>query len=397
MLRLFSTALLLIATGAFAADHHGAQTTYVLTNEDGVLHNYIGFYTAAGTAGSPTLTFAFDSGIIGRGIGGGLFGTNRVATLADPSAQCVYASNAQTSDIAGVVIATGALAGNFNPSPSDTGATNGVGLAVTPNYVYAAYTDSNTIATFSVLPQCQLSFVDDVSAAGLNGGSVAGMAVHGNIMVVAYADGSIQSFNIADGVPVSNDDLQNSTGYVSSLTIDFPEGVDISPDGHWALFGDSSIATKVEVSDISTGHLAPTVLYTIPGHGHAVGNGVNSGSIRLSPDATMVFMGNSDGGSVSAGFFDTHTGKVRGGCTSAQLMGFYNPWAFVGSVTTRDTTGTGGVLYVAEYGYVGSSLGVVNIASDGSSCTLTESTGSFVPDNLSDGLLSITVYPPRPF
>ena len=40
--------------------------------------------------------------------------------------------------------------------------------------------------------------------------------------------------------------------------------------------------------------------------------------------------------------------------------GFYNPWAFVGSVATRDTTGTGGVLYVAEYGFIGSYIGILN-------------------------------------
>ncbi len=111
----------------------------------------------------------------------------------------------------------------------------------------------------------------------------------------------------------------------------------------------------------------------------------------------MVFVGNSDGGSVAAAYFNTATGRVSGGCTSRQLAGFYNPWAFVGSVATRDTTGTGGVLYVAEYGFTGSYLGVLTINSNGSVCTLTESSASQIPDLLSGGLLSITVFPPRGF
>src|SRR5262249_43628178 len=156
----------------------------------------------------------------------------------------------------------------------------------------------------------------------------------------------------ANGIPSSNGDAQNSTGFLAS-GIDFPEGVDITQDGHFAVFGDSSVATKLEVSDISSGRLAPTAVYTVSSAASTVGNGkgVNSGSIRLSPDQTLVFVGNNDGGSVSAAFFDKDTGKVRGGCASPSLSGFYNPWAFVGSIITRDTSGTGGVLYVAEYGF----------------------------------------------
>ena len=40
-------------------------------------------------------------------------------------------------------------------------------------------------------------------------------------------------------------------------------------------------------------------------------------------------------------------------------------------MATRDNTGTGGVLYVAEYNGAGSSIGVVNIASNGTLCRLT--------------------------
>lgn len=397
IIRLLSVASLLMWAISSIAGTKPGQTTFVITNEDAIFANSVSFFAAGGTVGSPTLTFDSRLSIGGEGIGGGFFGLSRLAMLADPSAQCVYASNSGTGDIAGIVLATRQLAGQFSASPSDVGDASGIGLVVAPDYVYAAYTSSNTIATFSVLPGCQLSFVDDTPAAGLNGGSVAGMALRGNMLVVAYGDGSIESFNVANGVPVSNGDEQNSSGFVASLGIDFPEGVDITQDGHYAIFGDSSIATKVEVSDISSGRLAPTVLYTVPGIGRAVGPGVNSASIRLSPDQTMIFLGNNDGGSVSATFFNAQTGVVRGGCTSPNLQGFYNPWAFTGSVVTRDTTGTGGVLYVAEHGLPNSFIGILNIASDGSHCTLSEAPASEVPVQFSDGLLSISVYPPRSF
>ena len=91
-------------------------------------------------------------------------------------------------------------------------------------------------------------------------------------------------------------------------------------------------------------------------------------------------------------------GAISGGCSSPSLAGYYNPWAFTGSVVTRDNTGTGGVLYVAEYGYAGSSIGVLTITSNGTNlCSLVESSGSQVQDLLTQGLLSLATYPPRQF
>ncbi len=278
--KLLLTLAALAASGAAAlaeGPHPPSSPIYVITNDDGITHNYVSFFQAGGTQGAPTLTFANDVITRGSGIGGGYFGAQRVNLLPDASTHCLYASNAGSGEISAIDLTTNQLAGNFPASPDDAGDSNGVGIAVNANYLYASYTASSTIATFSVLPGCQLSFVDDVSAAGLNGGSVAGMALHGDILVAAYADGSIESFNIANGLPQSNGDAQNSTAFLRS-GIHFPESVDISADGHFALFGDSSIATVVEVSDVSAGHLSPTVEYTVSGVSHAVGVGVNSGA-----------------------------------------------------------------------------------------------------------------------
>ena len=367
---------------------------YVLTNDDGILHNYVGFYLAGGSQGAPTLTYQNAVNTGGKGIGGGFFAAPRVNLLPDASAQCVYASNATTGDISGITIQTQTLAGVFPASGTDIGDANGIGLVLNAGYLYAGYSTSNTIATFSVLPGCQLSFVSDVPAAGLNGGSPSGMALHGNILVVAYADGSVESFNIAGGVPISNGDAQNSAGFAQAY---FPEGVDITQDGHFAIFGDASVPTTVEVSDISSGKLKPTVLYTVGTATNAVGSGLNAASVRLSPDESLLYATNNTGGTVSAAFFDKRTGRVTRGCTSPTLRFFYDPWGFVGAIATRDPTGTGGVLYVAEFGFTSSYIGFLQVQSDGVSCTLSEASNSPVIDQLSGGLLSIQVYPPRPF
>jgi len=147
------------------------------------------------------------------GIAGGYFGANPVNVLDSGNSECVYASQAVTGEIAGIVVKTLKLGGSAVGSQKDTGASNGVGLALNSQYLHASFTDSSTIGTFKVKPGCKLSFVGDVTVAGLQGGVIDGMTIHGNIMVITYGDGSIESFNISGGVPVSNGDEQNSTTF----------------------------------------------------------------------------------------------------------------------------------------------------------------------------------------
>jgi hypothetical protein len=126
-----------------------------------------------------------------------------------------------------------------------------------------------------------------------------------------------------------------------------------------------------------------------------VGPGLSSTTVRLSPDESLLYVGNSDGGTVSAAFFDKRTGRVTRSCTSSTLRYFYNPWGYVGSLATRDTAGPGGLLYVAEFGFTSSYIGFLEVQSDGITCALSEASNS--PVELSGGLLSIQVFPPRPF
>ena len=377
-----------------AADHPTKPPdtpTYVMTNDDGLLHNYSSFYLAGGTQGAPTLTFQKAVGTIAQGIGGGFFGTPRVTLLPDPSAQCLYVSNANFGSISSINISAQQLVGSFSASSNDVGTSNGIGLAMNKNYLYAGYTLSNSIATFAVGAGCQLSFLGDITVTPLNGGWIAGMALNGNMLVVTYIDGSIQSFNTANGIPVSNNDEQNATGFAAAF---FPDAVDITQDGHFAIFGDAAVPTTIEVSDLSSGKLAPTVQYTIGVGTNAVGPGVNSATVRLSPDGSLIYIGNSQSAVVTAAFFNKTTGKVTPGCASPPLSGFYNSWSYIGALATRDTTGTGGVLYAAEFP---GSIAIISVTSNGTTCTLAESPASPVADDFTSGLLSIQTFPPRPF
>src|ERR1700735_4140782 len=140
-LRWFMTATLSIAmlATAMAADQSSgspAPATYLLTNDDGLLHSYVSFFSPGGTQSAPTLTFASSVGTVGQGIAGGYFGLPRLAILPTSSPQCVFASDAGTTDIAGINIQTQTLAGNFTGSDSDLGDGNGIGLVQNATYLY---------------------------------------------------------------------------------------------------------------------------------------------------------------------------------------------------------------------------------------------------------------------
>jgi 6-phosphogluconolactonase (cycloisomerase 2 family) len=359
---------------------------YVITNDDvpPALITSVTFYTVAAD-GLLTMKAKVLAGK--GGIAGGYFAANRVNVLNSGNQECAYVSVAQSGEIDGISIKTLEVGGHAVGSLNDTGASNGIGLAMNAQYLFASFTDSNTIGTFQVRPGCSLKFVGDTTVVGLQGGVIDGMVIHGNIMVVTYGDGSIESFNISAGTPVSNGDEQNSTGSRGGNS--YPSGVDITQDGHYAIFGDTSPFTLIEVSDISSGKLTPTAVYRL-------GRNLNSSNILLSPDESLLYISNNQGGRITAAFFDKSTGKLSKGCVSRSLKGFVSNWSYLASLALEKTTGTGGVLYVAEYG-APSSIGILNVKSAGGKCTLTESSGSPVADPNSPGLLSIGAFPPRPF
>jgi hypothetical protein len=386
----FALALTSGASNSIAATKHDTApppwgTHLVITNDDVPSGNTATFYAINSKGG---LRKKRDVSTGGTGLGGGYFGTGRVNVIHSKSQHCAYVSDATSNDVAGIDVLKLKLTGTFKASSGDSGAVDGIGLAITGQHLYAGFTGSNTIATYKVLSGCKLEFENDISASGLNGGAIDGMAANGKILVVAYDDGSIESFNIAKGSPVSNGDEQLSTG---SSAGNYPGGVDISQDGHFAIFGDTSATAVVEISDISSGKLTSTVAYT-------VGTG-NSNNVRLSPDESLIYIANNSSGQVSAAFFNAVTGGVITGCTSNVLLNFNSTWFYTSGLVSELNTGTGNVLYVAEWGQP-SSIGILNVSkgtAPAPTCTLTETSFSPAADPNSQGLLSIGAYPPRTF
>jgi hypothetical protein len=359
---------------------------YLITN-DNVNPNTATFYEIGGTLTAPTLTLLVAVGTGGAGdiSNTGASKTVNVANVGKEA--CAYISNVKSGNITGIVIRSQKYAGIFSASTKDTGLT---GLVSNGTYLYAAYNSSKTIATFQMSAKCSLSFVGDVSAVGLANDPVSGMALHGSILVVTYGDGSIESFNASAGVPVSNDDKQYTSGYSEGYRL---VGVDISKNGQYAVFGDHKNApTAVEVSDISSGKLTPTVLYD------SLGAGTGSANVLFSPSGNLLYITDTGSLQVTAARFSETSGKVSAGCVSTALKGHYV--ALPGGLALDSTSGTGGVVYVVEENATsdgGNNVGMLLVGSTGAECTLTEPTDSPVSDPNADVLWSIAVWPPRPF
>ena len=365
-----------------------AATSYIVANDDTGFPFITGvsFYTID-PGGILTLKRQVQTG--GYGIGGGYFGANRIAVLNSGQQECVFASEATTGDIVGILVHTLNLGGRASGSPTDAGTSNGIGLVASDRYLYASFTDSNTIGTFKVEPHCGLSFLSDISVAGLAGGIVNAMAIRGNMMIATYSDGSLESFDIAGGIPASHGDQQYSTAAVRSQGATYPNSIDITSDGHYAIFGDTSTSMVVEVSDISSGQLTPTLVHTSTAS-------ISSSNVMLSPDETILYVVNTQGAAVTALFFDKSTGGLSRGCTSPAIRGLSAQWSYLAGLALVNETGNGGGVYVAEFGST-SGIALVSLNVSGQKCALQEVTHSPFVDPNTTGLLSIGAFPPRAF
>ena|SRR5882672_1180895 len=360
-------------------------TPYIITNDDALFPFTSVTFLAVGPHGG--LTFRKDVATVGLGIGGGYFGTKRIVVLNNANQSCVFASEAATGDVVGIDVNTLTVGGSAVGSDTDAGTGNGIGLAVNDQYLYASFTDSNTIGTFKVLSGCGLMFVNDISVVGVEDGVINGMAVHGNILIATYTDGTIESFDISNGTPLSHGDKQVSTGTLRARGATFPNSIDITSDGHYALFGDTSTSTVVEVSDISSGKLTKTRI-------HNSTASISSSNIMLSPDETLLYVVNTQGDSVSVLFFNKTTGALSAGCTSDPIRGQSTDWSYLAGLALAQPTGNGDGVYVAEFP---SGIARVHLKTKGRTCSLLEAVQSPFVDKNSSGLLSIGAFPPRSF
>ncbi|MGD0512511.1 MAG: hypothetical protein ABSA29_04365 [Terriglobales bacterium] len=404
----FTKLIFALALVTLCAASTFATTKYVVDNDDNPTANTATFYTV-GTNGKLTLKKTVPTG--GTGLGGGYFADARINVSHSKTQPCVYVSNATSNNVSAINEETLKNNGPFKAGTNDSGAAGGITVVSTTNYVYAGFSGATagagegSIATYKEEAGCKLKYVKSIPAKGLGQGTFGvgqptGMAItpDGKTMVVGYDDGSIQSFNVSAGVPKPIGKAVNTTGFADG---DYPGSVDITKDGKYAIFGDitstSSSGAIVEVGEIATLKNGKTKVYG------PIQTGFNSNFITLSPDESLVYISNNQGGTITAAAFNKTSGVVSAtkSCMSAVLSGFGTDWFYAGGLTTENTqTGNGTAVYVGELGFPGeegeSSIGQVNVKSSGSGCTLTEAKGSPYA-NPTGFVMSVGSYPPRPF
>jgi hypothetical protein len=376
----------LLALSLFAVSGTAAAAPpYIIANDDSSFPFTGVSFLAVGPNGG--LTFRTEVATVGTGIGGGFFGANRIRVLSSANQACVFASESGSGDIVGIDINTLTVGGSASGSDVDDGSGNGIGLAMNSQYLYAGFAESNTIGTFHVLDGCGLTFINTTALSALQGGSINGMAVHGNILIVTYTDGTIESFDISGGTPLSHGDKQFSSGTIRSRGATFPNSIDITSDGHFAIFGDTSTSMVVEVSDISSGKLGKTKVYSSTAS-------ISSSNVMLSPDETLLYVINTQGDSVSVLFFNKTTGRLTAGCTSDPIRGHSTDWSYLSGVALGSPTGDGDGVYVAEFP---SGIARIKLKVKGKTCSMHEAAQSPFDTKKAAGLLSIGAYPPRAF
>lgn len=382
-LNLSSVALAVIVLMlSVASSSAESDVRYLITNND-VSPNSATFYRIVGDRVPKQIAVVKTGGAGVFGVGN--VATKRVSILDSRLGQCAFISDAGTVDVAGISIPALRATGTFKAQSTDS-APFGMPIGNNGIFLYAGFTGSNTLATYRILRDCKLEFIQDVSATGLTGeifGRILDFSVHKNILVASFADGSIESFDISGGVPVSNGDEQFSTGQMQNGNL--PEGVDITSDGHFAIFGGTSSPPVVEVSDISSGKLEPTVVNS------NLGNGGSPASIWLSPDESLLYLSNFSPSTVTATFFDKTTGAVTFGCISPTLRG---PFNFAAGLATAARTETGTILFVAEPEV---DIAIVHVHATSDKCSLEETLRSPARDENTQTLESIGVFPPRSF
>jgi hypothetical protein len=310
--------------------------------------------------------------------------------------------------------ATGALrlTGRYASPNGNSGNLYGIALATGKGTLYAGWTLTNMIEVWYIAwngKECTLSYSAQTPAAGLTGGHVDGMRESPNFstLVVAYADGSIQSFSTLGGTIAATCAVAiNSTGFTDG-NAGTPAGVDITKDSKYAIFGDASAVTELEVVKLPITCVRVTKDFGGPGAKSAtnLGPGVSSNNVWLSPNGLFIYVANNASGQVTT--VDYNEGLVTmalaAGCTFGHtnptlLKLFTLPWWFDAGIETSVTTGTGTRLYVAEYGN-GIALGTSSVALlkvDAVGCTEEEPLSPFNDPN-SGWALSLNAWPPRLF
>ena len=377
----------MLVPGNFAAEKH-----YIITNDDNSTPgaNTATIFEVNTETAALKQVRVLQTG--GTGGGGGYFAAPRNAI--DSSGKCLFVSDAGTSDIASFATPDFTKVGNYSDSQLN-GALPGMGVTASPNgrYLFAAYSNSDNIAVWNIGSDCSLTLNGSPYSPGGAPDSIA-VTPDGNELVVSMPDsGEITSFSVSPaGALTAQPALQFARVGDCRMCLHEPAGLDITNDGKTVVAANASPYAPYY---ILTATLSSAGLSSPGYHTHSTAT-ANPQTVWFSPGAAdghgILYVGMTGfdapkhAGIVSVEFNETPLRMSY--VTEVRDSGPIN----YGSIQTIGTSGTGGLLAVAEQQQSGSAIDVYKV--NGNTGALTQN--STTNDPQSGNLQSITAFPKRP-
>jgi hypothetical protein len=242
---LFGVAITCLVLGVSPANHAQAVPFFGVTNDDN-------------PAGNTATVFKLHLGVLAfsqtlntggqLGLGGGYFATPR--TTISAGAGCIFVSNAGSGTISAFSKAkAGGLVGSYG-SPGLSGNTEGIGLALNPNnnVLYATYSATFNLATWTVNQDCSLK-LGNIYADPL-GDAPGPLAVSSDGKLLVEPDpnaGFVNTWFIGGGGLVLNLAVSHNLAPDGACPVTgcFPTGVDLSKvagGNVTAIFGNATLA-----------------------------------------------------------------------------------------------------------------------------------------------------------
>jgi len=376
--------LMILSVSSFAV------TEYVIANENNSLHkpgddNSLIVYSLDTATGSLTEVARLATGGAGLSVAQGLpVNFAYMEQAVSPHADCIFALNAGTSDIASFSKTTHySRVGNYSNVALDSSADGG-SLALTPNgeFLYASYSLTSNIGAWAVNPDCSLSLVG-VFTASDNEGLIGTMKVTPNgealIAPVASGLGEVGMFTIdsTSGVlayvgAISFPDCGNTCSSWGALDITKDSSVVILPN---TLSDDQGSLPVAYAANITPAGLVRPRIWSLKNSQAANGNNVAFFSTDGYDGSGSLFFGMANG-VVTANFTEK---PVKITPTNATLI----------QATLQGNGATavlGNLMIIAE---IPNQIGVFSINSDGS---LSELSTAIIPQS-NAGMFSLSVFP----
>ncbi len=339
----FMVAVAATVFGVYASSARATcpPTCFVATNDDNPNGNTTSVWKWNSTTGALTAFGSSPYSTTGLGIGGGFFGIPRDAIQVGANGKCLFVGDAGTGDIAAFsyVAPNLKLVSTYLSTGGYSGALYGIGLTISGNTLYANYTNSSVIDTWTIGSGCTLKD-NNVTATNIggNGGVADGMVATSKCLIATYADGTLGTYTASPFAFVS---YYTANGFNQYSSV--PVAIHLVGSN---LFADD-IGSTTALYDSWPLNSSNCTLGTDTLSGPLSGSIFASDAFSVSPNGKLIYTVGTFSGTVQTDSVSGNT-VANTNCADYSLTGYGTTFLYPGlsGVAVGTTTGTG--LAVAE-------------------------------------------------